>query len=89
MLTDYVIAFRTNHQARKWEHHVQLVQAYYRLTDRYAAEELTRRLMDAHIKITPRHLAVDANPKTLQVLLAYCKQPESPIRKDQDQWGWQ
>lgn len=53
MLTDFVIAFRTNHQARKWENHVQLVQAFYQLTDRHTAEEITRRLMAAHQDHTP------------------------------------
>ena len=80
MLSDFVMTVRTNHQARKWEHQIQLVQAYYRLTDRRAAEELTRRLKAAHIKITPRHLDVDTHPKTLQVLVAYCKQAELPLR---------
>ena len=42
MLSDFVMTVRTNHQARKWEHQIQLVQAYYRLTDRRAAEELIR-----------------------------------------------
>lgn len=80
MLTDFVIAIRTNHQARTWEHHGQLAQANYRLMDRYAAEELPRRLMAARIKVTARYFDVDANPRTLQVLLAYGTQPGLPVR---------
>jgi hypothetical protein len=67
MLTSLVAVLRTNHQARKWEHHAQLVQVDCRLTDRHAAEGRSHRLMAAHIEITPWHLDVGSKPTMLQV----------------------